>query len=191
MIIPLCCVFSSSFTQADVNVYYIENLELQCLALQQWDAGAPGAPELQWPWGDKPAWKGSRKSNGIPTQLSTSTDPGKWKDLPKSWSSWGFPGARTDICAAGVSSSHQEQHGAQTILVFSSSERWRSLSPQYPNVLYFLGLRSLAGEEEWGWCSQAAASALGGEVEGTRRMNDLNKATKSSSGWAQRWWQVL
>lgn len=46
MTIPLCCVFSTSFIQADFNVYYIKNMGLQHSVLQKWDAGAPGASGL-------------------------------------------------------------------------------------------------------------------------------------------------
>lgn len=138
MVIPLCCVFFSSFSQVDFNVYYIQNMGIQHLALQEWDARSPGAACPCWgisvcsgPGELNLHGKRVGKAMVIRTQLSASRDTGKLKDLPKSWSSKaGFPGARIDFCDAGVSSNHQEQHSVQTILVFASSESWRKLSPQ-------------------------------------------------------------
>ena len=45
-VIPLQCVFFSAFIQVPFVVYYIENVGIQHLALQEWDASAPRASGL-------------------------------------------------------------------------------------------------------------------------------------------------
>lgn len=122
MVIPLLCVFSSSFIQAEFNVYCIESMGLQHLALQEWDPRAPGSSGLlpwlrhlcvQWSWGAEPAWAGTRESSGYPHSAVNKQRHWQMKGLAQKLKlQAGFPGGRTDICAAGVSSSHQEQHSA-------------------------------------------------------------------------------
>lgn len=68
---------------------------------------------VQRSWGAKPAWKESVESNFYPHSAVNKQRHWQIKGLAlKLKLRAGFPGARTDVCAAGVSSNHQEQRSA-------------------------------------------------------------------------------
>lgn len=156
MVIPLCCVFFSSFSQVDFNVYYIQNMGIQHLALQEWDARSPGAACPCWgisvcsgPGELNLHGKRVGKAMVIRTQLSASRDTGKLKDVPKSWSSkLDFLGPELISVLQGWVATIRSSTVCKQFLYLLPRRAGENFLLKYSNVLYFLGLRSLESEEE-------------------------------------------
>lgn len=193
-------MFSSSLIQTTFIVYYIGNTEIQCLALQEWDASAPEASGLLLPLARAPLSatipgsknlhvQGSGKSNCNPYSADSKLRHWQIKGLAqrkfvgKLKLEASFPEARTDVSATGTLSEHQRpvqcvNNSWYLLPQRTGSGEGDTFLPKY-RLLYFVVLGFWEGEEGWGRAVKQLHQPLVEVLRGPEELLTLIKQQKA------------